>query len=144
MFFFFLKLLKIQLKFAKWILTYPPLYIYYKLTERFVWRINSNSGRKKNMHLRNALSLCWRRSSRGLNCWLTHELDLGSQGSLPHPVLGMCSAHPLRTRFCPMCCWDQLCDWTQLRPLHKHFLRFWGVGGAGAKIYSSHISSFAY
>ena len=33
---------------------------------------------------------CWKRSSRGHDCWLTHKLDLGNQRLLtPSPVLEM-------------------------------------------------------
>lgn len=76
------------------------------------------------------------RSSRGCDCYLTHELDPGTEGC--HPLLcprNIHSAHCAHSRSHfqghglekVSCCWDHLdwiCDWTWGRPQHK-FLRFW-------------------
>lgn len=80
---------------------------------------------------------CRKRSSRGCDCPLTHELDPCSQAPHPSPVLGMyvlptvptvwafSRAQPWDSR----CCWDHLdgiCDWNHLRPPHK-LSRYWLV-----------------
>lgn len=74
---------------------------------------------------------CWRRSSRGRDCWLTLQVDPGSQRLLPFPwswkVRPVWSSHSqghfqgaaaLRVR-CVETIW--ICDWSPCRPLSKCF-----------------------
>lgn len=89
---------------------------------------------------------CWRRSSRGPDCCLTAGWIWACGGSLRLPLPLQCSSlhlspseshfqkHSLERAIC--CCGhlDSICDWNQLRPLHK-LLTFWQ---AVARIYSSH------
>ena len=85
----------------------------------------------------------WRKSSREQDQWLTWELDsaIGGSSHLPlslesvfHPLFPYMVQFQRRNLQRVMCCWDHLdwvCDWNQLRLLHK-LLRFWWVS---AEIY---------
>lgn len=87
----------------------------------------------------------WRRTSRKLDCQLTHKLDLHNRRPFPHPVLGMyvlatvpiAKAVSGRSLKRVRCCWDHLdygCEWTKLGPLYKQLLTFLE---ADVEIYSS-------
>lgn len=74
------KPLQLILAFPDW---FDILETFYFFKENFI-SLNSDSQLRLSVCVGVLVFLsCWRRSSRGCDCPLTHELDLGHQGSLP-------------------------------------------------------------